>query len=147
MDFPGKNTGVGCHILLQGMFPTQELNLGLLHCRQTLYFTIWATREALILTMLLKWYCRRQNRVFNQQKTALLVARQHSFPISLMAQWERIRLPSKRCRFDPWVGTIPWRRKWQPTLVCLAGKSHGQRSLVGYSPWGCERVGHDLATK
>ena len=33
-------------------------------------------------------------------------------------------------RFDPWVGTIPWRRKWQPTPVLLPGKSHGQRSLV-----------------
>ena len=32
----------------------------------------------------------------------------------------------------------PWRRKWQPTLVSLPGKSHGQRSLVGYSPWGCK---------
>ena len=36
--------------------------------------------------------------------------------------------------FDPWVGKIPWRRKWQPTPVLLPGKSHGQRSLVGYSP-------------
>ena len=36
-DFPGKGTGVGCHFLLQGIFPTQESNLGLLHCRQTLY--------------------------------------------------------------------------------------------------------------
>ena len=42
----------------------------------------------------------------------------------------------RRCRFDPWVGKIPWKRKWQPTLVFLPGKSHGQRSLVGYSPWG-----------
>ena len=32
-----RNTGVGCHFLLQGIFPTQGLNLGLLHCRQTLY--------------------------------------------------------------------------------------------------------------
>ena len=38
--------------------------------------------------------------------------------------------------FDPWVGKIPWRRKWQPTLVLLPGESHGGRSLVGYSPWG-----------
>ena len=37
---------------------------------------------------------------------------------------------------DPWAGKIPWRRKWQPTLVPLPGKSHGQRSLAGYSPWG-----------
>ena len=37
VDSPGKNTGVGCHALLQGIFPTQELNEGLLHCRQILY--------------------------------------------------------------------------------------------------------------
>ena len=35
-------------------------------------------------------------------------------------------------------GRIPWRRKWQSTPVLLPGKSHGQRSLVGYSPWGHE---------
>ena len=40
--------------------------------------------------------------------------------------------------FDPWVGKILWRRKWQSTPVLLPGKSHGQRSLVGYSPWGRE---------
>ena len=39
----------------------------------------------------------------------------------------------KRCKFDPWVRKIPWRRKWQPTPVFLPGKSHGQRSLAGYS--------------
>ena len=36
-DSPGKNAGVGCHFLLQGIFLTQGLNLGLLHCRQTFY--------------------------------------------------------------------------------------------------------------
>ena len=36
---------------------------------------------------------------------------------------------------DPWVGKIPWNRKWQPIPVLLPGKSHDQRSLVGYSPW------------
>ena len=36
--------------------------------------------------------------------------------------------------FDPWVGKIPWKRKWQPTLVLLPGKFHGQRNSVGYSP-------------
>ena len=39
---------------------------------------------------------------------------------------------------DSWIGKIPWRRKWQPTPVFLAGESHGQRSLAGYSPWGCK---------
>ena len=42
----------------------------------------------------------------------------------------------RRCGFDPWVRKIPWRRKWQPTAVFFPGKSHGQRSLAGYSPWG-----------
>ena len=43
---------------------------------------------------------------------------------------------SKRCRFNPWVRKIPWRKKWQPTPLCLPGESHGQRSLAGNSPWG-----------
>ena len=38
--------------------------------------------------------------------------------------------------FDPWVGKIPCRRKWQPTLVFLPGESHGQRRLTGYRSWG-----------
>ena len=37
---------------------------------------------------------------------------------------------------DPWAGKITWKREWQPTPVFLSGKSHGQRSLVGCSPWG-----------
>ena len=37
--------------------------------------------------------------------------------------------------FDPWVKKILWRRAWQPTLLFLPGKFHGQRSLAGYSPW------------
>ena len=51
----------------------------------------------------------------------------------------------RRLRFDPWVGKMPWRRGWLPTSVFLPGESHGQRSLVGYSPWG-RRVGHDWVT-
>ena len=39
-------------------------------------------------------------------------------------------------RFDPWVRKISWRRKWQSTPVFLPGEFYGQRSLVGYSPWG-----------
>ena len=42
----------------------------------------------------------------------------------------------KRCGFDFWVEKIPWRRKWQSTPEFLPRKSHGQRSLAGYSPWG-----------
>ena len=42
--------------------------------------------------------------------------------------------------WETWVQSlgqeVPWRRKWQSTPVPLPGKSHGQKSLVGYSPWG-----------
>ena len=64
--------------------------------------------------------------------------------------WLSGKEPVCQCRrhgFHPWVRKIPWRRKWQPTPIYLPEKSHGQRSLVGYSPWGHRRVGHDLATK
>ena len=55
---------------------------------------------------------------------------------SLMAQRLK-RLPSMpETRFNPWVGKIPWRRKWQSTPVFLPGESHGQRRLVGHSPRG-----------
>ena len=52
-----------------------------------------------------------------------------------------------RCGFNPWVGKMPWRRKGQPAPVFLTEKSRGQRSLVGYSPWGCKRVWHDWVTE
>ena len=42
----------------------------------------------------------------------------------------------KRHGFDAMVRKILWSRKWQPTPEFLPGKFHGQRSLVGYSPWG-----------
>ena len=38
--------------------------------------------------------------------------------------------------FHPWVGKTAWRRQWLPTPVFLPGESHGERSPVGYSPWG-----------
>ena len=47
-----------------------------------------------------------------------------------------IYLQCRRPEFDPWIRKIPWRRKWQSTPVFLPGKSYGQRSLAGYSPWG-----------
>ena len=47
---------------------------------------------------------------------------------------------SRRCRFDPWVRKIPWRRKWQSTPMFLPSKSHGQRILMGYSLWGCKEL-------
>ena len=72
-----------------------------------------------------------------------------SFP--LFSSIKNIELPQKlrgkeftcscrRHRFDPSVGKIPWRREWPPTPVFLPRKSHGQRSLEGYSPRGCKQL-------
>ena len=58
---------------------------------------------------------------------------------------QRLCSQCRRPRINPWVRRIPWRRKWQPTPVFLPGKSHGQRSLVGYSPWGCKGFRHGWA--
>ena len=54
---------------------------------------------------------------------------------SLVAQTVK-NLPAMQEMLEPWVGKIPWRRKWQPAPVVLHGEFHGQRSLAGYSPWG-----------
>ena len=58
LDFTGKNTGVGSHSLLQGMFPTQGLNGGLLHCREILYrlsHQIYISIKLLLLLKKKKW--------------------------------------------------------------------------------------------
>ena len=55
---------------------------------------------------------------------------------SLAAQMVKNLLAMQEARFDPWVGKVPWKREWPPTLVYLPGGSQGQRSLEGLSPWG-----------
>ena len=77
---------------------------------------------------------------------------------SFVCPYTSIRLPwwlsgkksacqCRRLGFNPWVRKVSWRRKWQPTTVFLPGRSHGQRGLGAYSPWGHKRVWHHLATK
>ena len=55
-------------------------------------------------------------------------------------------IDNERCGFDPWVEKMPWRREQLSTPVFLPGKSCGQRSLVGYSPWGHTELGMTEAT-
>ena len=57
-----------------------------------------------------------------------------SYP--LVAQMVKQLPAMQETGFDPWVGKIPWRRKWQPTPVFFPGELHGQKSLAGYSPRG-----------
>ena len=53
----------------------------------------------------------------------------------------------KRCSFSPWVGKISWRKAWRPTPVFLPGESQGQRSPVGYHPWGRTEFFHRVSFK
>ena len=62
----------------------------------------------------------------------------HGFPWWL--RQKRISLKGRRPGFSPWVKKIPWRRAWLPTPVFLLEVFHGQRSLAGYSPWGCKEL-------
>ena len=52
----------------------------------------------------------------------------------------RICLQCGRPEFDPWIWKIPWKREWLPTPLFLPGESHGQKSLLGYSPWGYKEM-------
>ena len=65
----------------------------------------------------------------------------------LTAPTPTLRLPQWRRGFDPWVRKILWRGAWQPTPVTLPGKAHGQRSPVGYSPWGHKESNKTEATE
>ena len=72
-----------------------------------------------------------KNKILGATRKNLQVTYYKRIPIKISADF----LPET---LDPWFGTIPWRREWIPTPVFSPGECHGQRSLVGYSPWGCE---------
>ena len=116
-DSPAKNTGVDCHSLFQGIFLIQDRTQ--VSCIAGRFITVWTTWKAhyFLLVNIHRWW----------------------FPggsVSKEFTWNA-----------GGSGSIPWRREWLPTPVFLAGESHGQRSLVGYSPLHCKRVRHDLGPK
>ena len=89
-------------------------------------------------------YCFKIRYVFFFNSRYLFGANYEPGAVLRIQQWAKQNLWSqeayiarmcRRCRLDPWFGKIPWRKKWQLTLVLLPGKSHGQTSLAGYSPW------------
>ena len=83
------------------------------------FFTRWVTREAPISNDILL-YCFPGS---TSGKEPACQCRKH-----------------KRCGFSLWVGKIPWRWKWQATLVFLPRKSHEQGSLASYSSWGYKEL-------
>ena len=69
-----------------------------------------------------------------QRKNLKLDTRQRR--ITLHKYGKELTCQCSRCGFSPWVGKINWKRKSQTTPVLLPGKSHGERSLTTYGPWG-----------
>ena len=59
---------------------------------------------------------------------------------SLVAQTVKNLPAMQETWVDHWVRKIPWRSEWQLISGFLPGESHGQRSLMGYSPWGCTEL-------
>ena len=85
--------------------------------------------------------CIYQSQTPNLSLTPTLPPQVMPFVDSGLPRWQGICLPkqeTKRLRFDPWAWKISWNKKWQNISVFLPEKLHGQRSLMGYSLWGCK---------
>ena len=115
-SFSGKNTGVGCHFLLQGIFPTQGSNPGLHHCRQTLY--------PLLLLLLLSRFSRVQ--LCTTPQTAA-----HQAPPSLgfsrQEHWSGLPFPSPVHESEKW--------KWSRSVVSDPQRPHGLQPTRLLHPW------------
>ena len=71
----------------------------------------------------------------------------HILELPWWLRWWRILLQCGRPGFDPWVGKIPWRRAWQPTVVSLPGESPWTEEPGGLQSMGSKRIEHDWVTK
>ena len=109
---PGKNTQVGFHVLFQEIFQTQVLNL--------------------VLCLL---YWQGGSLPLAPPEELVIIWRDFQIDFHGGSDGKSTFLQCRRPGFNPWFEQIPWRRKWQPTPICLPGKFLGQRSLAGCSPW------------
>ena len=156
-DFPGKNTGMGCHFLLQGIFPAKDSNPHFLHWQATslplshqgspYVNTVEVGLPLLYAVIQRRRLLSKLSLSHNNVAFEMVLKREASmeedsgvwccFPGGSVGKESACQCSRcKRCGFSPWAGKIPWRRKWQPIPAFLPGKSHGQRSLPGYSSWG-----------
>ena len=80
-----------------------------------------------------KWFSYRHTHIYNIYVLSLILFKWRTGKESACQcrRW-------KRRRFDPWLGKVPWSRKWQPTLIFLPGKFHTQKSPEDDSPWVAE---------
>ena len=126
---PGKNTGVGCHSLLQGIFPTQVSNLGLLHCRQFFFFfflIIWGTSESLKAWLLLLLSHFSRVRLCATPQTEA-----HQAPPSLgfsrQEHWSGLPFPSPVHESEKWKGSC--------SVVSNSSRPHELQPIRLLRPW------------
>ena len=131
-----KNTGMGCHSLHQEIFPTQGSNPGPLHCRRIFFFFF-------------NHLSHQGSQKVSESTDQLTLTYTGVVGVSqvvLVVKNPPAKAGDKRHGFNPWVGSIPWKSAWQPTLIFLPRESHGQRTLVGYRPQGCKELATTEAT-
>ena len=161
-DSPGKNTGVGCHFLLQCMKVKSESKVAqsCLTPRDPMDCSLpGSSVHGIFQARVLEWgaiafsarkpywdavsYIQLQGFWFSRQGQQICVSNRLTsdpldFPGGSDGKASAYSAGDLGSIPDPWVRKVPWRRKWQSTPVLLPGKSHGWRSLVGYSLWCCK---------
>ena len=146
-DSPGKNTGVGCHSLLQRIFQTQGSNPGLPHCKQSLYYLSHKGSPSI-----LEWVAYPFTGGSSQPRnwTHVTCIRRGFFTIWVVFAYLHFLgdsvVKKSACQYrqeEPQETSVqslgrenPLSREWLSTPVFLPGKSHGKRSLAVYNPWG-----------
>ena len=142
-ESPGKNTGMGCHFLLQCMKVKSESEVAqsCLTVSNPMDCSLpgssvhagsanWAKKGRNTYTF---FVAARTCTLLDTTATQLISHCSWGLPWWFSGKGSACQC--RRCGFNPWVRKIPWRRKWQPTSVFFPGKSHGQKSLEGYSSW------------
>ena len=127
---------VSCHCHPQSPPQQNRSNPFIIHSHQAMYLSVLSLTTVEILFIPVQSW----NWTFRVQGSCLIgsfLALSMGFPGGASGKDSTCQCRRcKRCRFDSWVGKTPWRRTWQPTPIFLPRKSHGQRSLAGYSPQG-----------
>ena len=134
-DFPGKSTGVSCHWLLHGLgvFLLKNIIAWTPGFLSSFYIQLPWTLKSLLQHHSSKASILRRSAFFTVQLSHPYMTTGKTIALT------RLTLSAKWCLcFLIHKLSLSWRRQWQPTPVLLPGKSHGRRSLVGCSPWGCK---------
>ena len=136
--FSRKNTGVGCHFFLQGIFWPRVTCLvywqaGSVPLAPPIVRLVIHPESAIHICIILWWVSR-------------LCCAEESTYMSCFPCGSRQRIVCRRPRFDPWVRNILWRREWQSTPVFLPGDSPWTEEPSRLQPVGSQTARHDWAT-